>query len=58
MQKLQPESCCSICDKPVTLLEDICVDENGKAVHRRKCPPAMSLVYRRLSSNFLAVVSA
>ncbi len=33
MQKLQPESCCSICDKPVTLREDICVDENGKAVH-------------------------
>lgn len=33
MEKPQPESCCSICRKQVTLREDTCVDENGKAVH-------------------------
>jgi hypothetical protein len=33
MEKPQQEIRCSICDKRVTLQEDTCFDENGKAVH-------------------------
>jgi hypothetical protein len=33
MEKTQQEIRCSICDKRVTLQEDTCADENGKAVH-------------------------
>jgi hypothetical protein len=33
MQKPQQEIRCSICDKRVTLQEDTCFDENGKALH-------------------------
>jgi hypothetical protein len=33
MKNPQPELCCSLCHKRVTLREDTCIDENGKAVH-------------------------
>ena len=33
MEKTEQEIRCSICDKRVTLQEDICTDENGKPVH-------------------------
>jgi hypothetical protein len=33
METGQREIFCSICDKRVTLGEDICNDESGKAVH-------------------------
>jgi hypothetical protein len=33
MENSQFEILCSICDKRVTLQEDTCTDENGKAVH-------------------------
>jgi hypothetical protein len=33
MEKTQQEIRCSICGKRVTLQEDTCFDENGKAVH-------------------------
>jgi hypothetical protein len=33
MEKPQQEMRCPICDKRVTLQEDTCFDENGKAVH-------------------------
>jgi hypothetical protein len=33
MENPQQEILCPICDKPVTLREDTCTDEKGKAVH-------------------------
>ena len=33
MEDPQPETCCSMCNKPVTPQENTCTDENGKAVH-------------------------
>jgi hypothetical protein len=49
-----PEIACALCRNPVSLISDLCADENGKAVHEECYVQQVT----RPSSNPAAAVAA